>query len=205
MNLLSLRIGTIFEAWPHCSVSYATVIVKVLINCIIFVCWFLLQCAYSSPIRLDDEPGLIGSLCYQLGVIQPYGSKPVNLCDRYHLGGPLALRGFSVAGAGPRASVSQGIIYILFASNLQCLSFSCTKICISASDVSDSLGSLRRAQVLGMLSVPLPRTIQSLPPVRALLFLNAGSVDDGTASLGATTMRLLINFYTCIIFENVYL
>lgn len=114
-----------------------------------------------SPIRLDGEPGLIGSVCYQLGVIQPYGSRSVNLCDRYHLGGPLALRGFSVAGAGPRAAVSPGF--------------------------SDSLGSLRRAQVLGMLSVPLPRTIQSLPPIRALLFANAGSVDDGTASLGAKT------------------
>ena len=90
-----------------------------------------------TPIRLDGQPGLIFSLCYSVGILQPLSLSPFKgsmlasadksrLIDRYHLGGPLALRGFDLYGAGPRANSSTG-------GNLL------TK--------GDSLGANRKAQI----------------------------------------------------------
>lgn len=127
-----------------------------------------------SPIRLDGQAGLVGSLCYTLGFLQPLNFDPYkesflsrtskdksHLCDRYHLGGPLALRGFDLYGAGPRANLSTG------GNMLQ---------------KGDSLGSNRKAQVLALLSAPLP-AMKLLPTTRALLFANVGSSGEGKSLL----------------------
>ena len=71
-----------------------------------------------TPIRLDGQPGLIFSLCYSVGILQPLSLSPFKgsmlasadksrLIDRYHLGGHLR-SGFDLYGAGPRANSSTG-------------------------------------------------------------------------------------------------
>ena len=121
-----------------------------------------------TPIRLDGQPGLIFSLCYSVGILQPLSlssskgsmlasADESRLIDRYHLGGPLALRGFDLYGAGPRANCSTG-------GNLL------TK--------GDSLGANRKAQILAMISSPLPSRTW-LPSMRAIAFASAGAASSG--------------------------
>ena len=121
-----------------------------------------------SPIKLDGQPGLIFSLCYNVGILQPLSMSlskgtllaPTNesrLIDRYHLGGPLALRGFDLYGAGPRANCSTG-------GNMH------TK--------GDSLGANRKAQVLALISSPLPSRTW-LPTMRVIAFVSAGAASSG--------------------------
>ena len=121
-----------------------------------------------TPIRLDGQPGLIFSLCYNVGILQPLSmslsrgsllasANESRLVDRYHLGGPLALRGFDLYGAGPRANYSTG-------GNVL------TK--------GDSLGANRKAQILALVSSPLP-TRTWLPTMRAIAFASAGAASSG--------------------------
>lgn len=121
-----------------------------------------------TPIRLDGQPGLILSLCYNVGILQPLSLDPFKnslfarpdksrLVDRYHLGGPLSLRGFDVYGAGPRANYNSG-------GNIL------TK--------GDSLGANRKAQVLAMISSPLPSR-SWLPTMRAIFYASAGAASSG--------------------------
>lgn len=90
------------------------------------------------------EEGPVLSLASSIGLMYPLASllgpdstgrtnhKKSFLVDRYHLGGPLNLRGFRVSGVGPRAF----------------------------SEVSDdSLGGDAKRQLLVMLSYPLPKVL----------------------------------------------
>lgn len=76
--------------------------------------------------------------------LKPYTSY---LCDRYHLGGPLSLRGFAPGGVGPR-SVSQ----------------------------KDSLGGDTKASMVALLSVPVPVPSLAAASMRAFVFANAGGI-----------------------------
>ena len=52
-----------------------------------------------------------------------------------------------------------------------------------------ALGAIKRAQVVVMLSVPFPKISEHLPPVRALVFANAGAVDSRLSSYSNRPMR----------------
>lgn len=135
--------------------------------------------------REQDSDGLVFSLCSSIGLMVPLSvissffslsslssslspvalSSPCPLSylsDRYFLGGPLSLRGFSVAGVGPRAlSVSS----------------------------DDSLGGDTKRQLLLSLSYPLLSLIKPLSPSlspRAVSLLNdSESRVFGFADLGS--------------------
>lgn len=113
--------------------------------------------------RVYSMPGLTLSFGCNVGVMYPIGLiapvlsskkdsiRPFSsyLCDRYHLGGPLSLRGFAPSGVGPRSS-----------------------------DRKDSLGGDTKASAVAMLSVPVPIPTLATSSMRAFLFANVGSLGN---------------------------
>ena len=106
-----------------------------------------------------------GSLCGSVGSIRNMsGAADVALCDKYYLGGPLALRGFSFHGVGPRVV-----------------------------GTTSALGGLSRAYVYAMVDASLPKSILPLEwqnwaeSVKSFVFLNAGGTCNG--SLIHSTIR----------------
>lgn len=102
----------------------------------------------------------------------PNTSK-VYLSDRYHSGGPLLLRGFSIYGVGPRAShaLSGGYQY------------------------GDSIGGLVKTNAIAALSFPIPWKV--LSGTNGLLFLNGGTLGLGVMAPNdpsATTTSRIMNF-----------
>jgi outer membrane protein insertion porin family len=79
--------------------------------------------------NIYNKPGLVGSICGSIGTILPLASifyplfkeKNINtndrklipfMSDRFHLGGPLSLRGFDNFGIGSRSHQTSGIVII---------------------------------------------------------------------------------------------
>ncbi|KAG5175848.1 sorting and assembly machinery component 50 [Tribonema minus] len=110
-----------------------------------------------APIFLSVNPLPISlGVCLGLGAVRPFGSdagKPARISDRYFLGGPMMLRGFKVAGTGPRAPKEEG-------GNLE----------------GDSLGGDIRATASAALSFPFPVSPLAQWGVRLQLFANAGNL-----------------------------
>lgn len=104
-------------------------------------------------------PGLVLSLAGNLNVIHPGAS----LCDRYHSGGPLNFRGFSVYGIGPRAVSSTG-----------------------GYELGDSIGGLVKYNALALLGFPITSLIpwENLNGSRAFLHAGVGSLGRGEYSSG---------------------
>lgn len=108
------------------------------------------------------QPGLVLSMSSCLGMLHPFflstssSSKRTTsyLSDRFHVGGPLSLRGFMPGGIGPRA-------YSLLSD--------------------DSLGGDTKAQCLCLASYPIPIKEVAQAGLRVFGFVNAGSI-GGTSS-----------------------
>jgi outer membrane protein assembly factor BamA len=83
---------------------------------------------------------------------------------RYHLGGPISLRGFDISGIGSKDRNS----------------FVSTKFGqINSQGIScDSLGGDTKTSFLALLSVPVPIPVLAETSMRAFWFLNAGSLGN---------------------------
>lgn len=114
------------------------------------------------------QPGLVASLCGNLGLLIPlkvfgveatsstsylaHGKIP-HMSDRFYLGGPLSLRGFNNYGIGSRVTPTAG-----------------------GSQFGDPLGGISKSSLLFLLSVPIPLVSLAQNNGRAFMFINAGSI-----------------------------
>jgi hypothetical protein len=114
---------------------------------------------YSQPGLTLSVGGHVGVM-YPLGLLLPALSSQRNepssvqpftsfLSDRYHLGGPLSLRGFAPGGVGVRAA-----------------------------DKQDSLGGDTKSSFVALLSVPVPFPALAAASMRAFAFANVGSLGN---------------------------
>lgn len=144
------------------------------------------------------QTGLTASICGSLGVIVPLASmlrsifplssdsilspsfpntdssqnvRPLipHLSDRFHLGGPMALRGFDYHGIGNRVDHTTRSSFaapstdaVTFGSNL--------------GEMGNAISGTSKASLLACLSVPLPIYSFAQSGGRAILFLNSGSL-----------------------------
>ena len=114
------------------------------------------------------QPGLVASLCGNLGLLIPlkvFGFEPTtstgylgngkipHMSDRFYLGGPLSLRGFHNYGIGSRNSLVAG-----------------------GSQFGDPFGGISKSSLLLSLSVPIPVMSLAQNNGRAFMFFNAGSL-----------------------------
>lgn len=121
----------------------------------------------SSP-RPSTTSGLVFSLCGSLGVLYPlqhlfsnvHANKrsSVFLSDKYFHSGPFSLRGFDVHGIGPKAADAAGSV-----------------------SGSDSLGGLTKLSLLAALTIPIPFKWEVSKDMKAMAFINLGSIGDGAA------------------------
>ena len=111
---------------------------------------------------LYNKAGLTTSVCASAGLILPLdvilkgldssSSRAVHLADRYHLGGPLSLRGFDHYGVGGRCDPRKG-----------------------GAALGDACGGTSILSLLSYLSIPFP--FSGLKDYgRAFAFINAGSL-----------------------------
>lgn len=118
--------------------------------------------------RIYGQPGLTSSICCNMGILIPlkiFGFNPTttteylgngkipHLYDRFHLGGPLSLRGFHNYGVGDRNSSLSG-----------------------GSQFGDPLGGVSKSSLSFLLSVPIPIKSLAQNNGRAFVFANGGSV-----------------------------
>ena len=118
--------------------------------------------------RIYGQPGLTSSICCSMGMLIPlkiFGFNPTttteylgngkipHLSDRFHLGGPLSLRGFYNYGIGDR-----------------------NPSCNGGSQFGDPLGGVSKSNLLFLLSVPIPIESLAQNKGRAFIFANGGSL-----------------------------